>query len=305
MKIVFMGTPVLAAKTLEAIARAGHEVVAVYTRQRKPVGRKQILTPTPVAEAAERLGIICHEPTTLRNSEEEQRIKELCPDIIVVVAYGRILQNEIIEMPKYGTINLHVSLLPSYRGAAPIQRAIMAGEKVGGVTVMRIDEGIDTGDIISSEQFDIGENETAGDIFSRMEQVGIPLLLKTLCDIEKGDASYTPQDHEKSSHAPPIQKTELVCDFDMSADTIHNLTRGVNPYLMPTISLCDVICGIGETRVSDQTGEIGEILSVKPLTIACGEGAIVLSKLKPQGKNLMDGTAFAAGRRLRVGDKVK
>ncbi len=302
--MVFMGTPPLAAVALKAIVEAGHEVAAVYTKPRKPVGRKQIITKTPVANIADELGLPCFEPTTLRDEKEIERLKALSPEMIVVVAYGKILTREVFDMPKHGAINLHVSLLPKYRGAAPIQRAIMAGERESGASIMRIDEGVDTGDVIAEVRFSIDENDTAGDIFDKTEEFGVPLLIKTINEIKNGNAVYTPQQHELSSPALPIEKSELACNFEMEAEQIHNLTRGVAPFMMTTLILCDAVCGIQETLVSKAGGAPGTVLCLKPLTIACKKDAIVIQKLKPQGKNLMDAVSFAVGRRLKVGDKV-
>ncbi len=304
MRVVFMGTPPLAAKALDAIVAAGHDVAACYTKERRPVGRKQIITATPVADMAQQLDIECVEPKSLKGGAELERLKGYNPDIIVVVAYGKILPKDIIELPRYGAINLHVSLLPSYRGAAPIQRALMNGDRQSGVTIMRIDEGLDTGDIISSESFDIAITENAGDIFSRMEQVGIPLLLKTMQDIEVSKAVFTPQNSEDATLAPPIIKAELACELSMDAEKIHNTARGVYPFMTAPITLCDTVCGICESEPSLQGGAIGEVLSVKPLTVGCGKGSLILKIIQPQGKKPMEGTAFAAGRRLKVGDKV-
>ncbi len=304
MKIVFMGTPPLAAESVGAVVAAGHDVVACYTKERRPVGRKQIVTATPVANKAEELGIECVEPRNMRDGTELARLKEYAPDIIVVVAYGKILPKEIIELPRYGTINLHVSLLPKYRGAAPIQRALMNGDSKSGVTIMQIDEGLDTGDIISTASFDIALTDNAGDIFKKMEQVGIPLLLKTIEDIEKGTAVYTVQNDEEATLAPPIVKTELACDLAMDAEKIHNIARGVYPFMMAPIKLCDTICGICESEPSPQGGKTGEVLSLKPLIVACGKGSLILKAIQPQGKKMMEGTAFAAGKRLKIGDNI-
>ncbi len=253
---------------------------------------------------AEELNLPCFEPATLRDEKEVERLKTLSPEIIVVVAYGKILTREIFEMPKFGTINLHVSLLPKYRGAAPIQRAVMAGESETGASIMRIDEGVDTGDVIADVRFKIDENDTAGDVFDKTEALGVPLLITTLNDIAKGGATYTPQPHGEATSAPPIEKSELTCNFEMEAGQIHNITRGVAPFMMSSISICSVMCGLGSTKLSCTKGAPGEVLCLKPLTIACKKDSIVIETIKPQGKNLMDGTAFAAGRRLQVGDYV-
>ncbi len=304
MRIVFMGTPELAAETLSAVVRAGHDVVACYTKQRRPVGRKQIITPTPVAVRAEQLGIDCFEPHKMRDGTELERLKALNPDILVVVAYGKILPKEILELPKHGAINLHVSLLPKYRGSAPIQRALMNGEKISGVTVMKLDEGVDTGDIIAMESFKLAMADNAGDIFKRMENIGIPLLLKSLNDIDMGNATFTKQNHDDATSAPPIVKAELQCSLEMSAEKIHNIARGVYPFMTAPITLCDTICGICESEPTEDRGMPGEVLSVKPLKIACNVGALIIKTLQPQGKKPMEGTAFAAGRRLKIGDNV-
>ena len=186
MKIVFMGTPDYAVKTLEALINAGHTVAAVFAQPDKPVGRKQILTPPPVKVCAKTHGIPVFQPRTLRDGEAEKIIRDIAPDVIAVVAYGKILPTEILTLPRYGCINGHASLLPKYRGAAPIQWCIVNGEKETGVTAMQMDKGMDTGDILKTAVTEIGAEETAGELFERLSVIGAKLLVKTLADLETG-----------------------------------------------------------------------------------------------------------------------
>ncbi|MEG0911016.1 MAG: methionyl-tRNA formyltransferase [Ruthenibacterium sp.] len=307
MKLLFMGTPDIAAACLTAILQDGtHSVCGVYTREDKPSGRKQILTPPPVKEVALAHQIPVFQPKTLRDGQAAKEIAALCPDLMVVVAYGRILTQEVLDIPRYGAINVHVSLLPQYRGAAPIQRAVLAGDAMTGVTVMQLDAGIDTGDILSVTPVTIGKDETSGEVFERMTKVGADALLEALAHIADGTATRTPQDHAKATLAPMLTKEEAQFTFDAPAQHLHNLIRGMNPWPVAYfIWENKKIKVLRSSLQKDVVGKAsGEILALKPLTVACAQGAIVLDTVVPEGSRPMTGSAWAAGKRFSVGDML-
>ena len=206
MKVLFMGTPEFAVPTLEAIVAAGHTVVGVYTQPDKAVGRKQILTPPPVKVCAEKYGFPVFQPVTLRDGAAEENIKSLSPDIIVVVAYGKILPESLLSLPEYGCVNGHASLLPRHRGASPIQWSIVSGDKITGVTTMYMAKGIDTGDMLLRAETEIGEDETAGELHDRLSVIGAELMVKTLKGLGEGTITPEPQDEAMATHAPIIDK---------------------------------------------------------------------------------------------------
>ena len=230
MNILFMGTPDIAAAALEAILDAGHTVCGVYTRADKPVGRKQVLTAPPVKRTAMAHGIPVFQPGTLRDAAQAENIRALAPELIVVVAYGRILPPEVLAIPQYGCINLHVSLLPRYRGAAPVQWAVINGEKTTGVSIMYLNEGLDTGDILRVSPVEIGENETSGELFERITQEGARTLLAAMEDIAAGTAQARPQNDAEATLAPPLTKEQAHFGFDAPARRLHDLIRGLNPW---------------------------------------------------------------------------
>lgn len=301
MRILFMGTPDIAAESLAALLEAGHEICGVYTRKDKPVGRKQLLTPPPVKTAALKAEIPVFQPQNLREGAAED-IRALAPQLIVVVAYGCILPKEILELPPLGCINLHVSLLPKYRGAAPVQWAVINGDKETGVTIMYMDEGLDTGDVIRTEKVPIAPEETSGELFERVSRTGAQVLCETVKLLERGGAARTPQKSEEATWAPALTREMGNMDITLTAEKLHNLVRGLSPwpgaYLMQQEKKLKVL----RCRVADESGRPGEILALKPLTVACGRQALALLSVVPEGKKEMDGTAFAAGRRLRIGD---
>ncbi len=304
MRILFMGTPDIAAQSLKAIIDAGHDICGVYTREDKPVGRKQVMTAPPVKKLALEHGIPVFQPKTLRNEDEINNIRSLAPQLIVVVAYGRILPAEILAVPQYGCINLHVSLLPKYRGAAPIQRAVINGDKQTGVTIMRLDEGVDTGDIIAVETVEISDDETSGELFEKVSAAGAKKLADTIKLIEKGEETYTKQADENATLAPPLSKEEALFDFSQDAKTLHDKIRGMNPWPMAFFMHDDKKIKAEKSYVSAQSGKAGEILSVKPLTVACGRGSLVLASVIPEGKGAMEGSAWAVGRHFKTGDSL-
>ncbi len=308
MKILFMGTPDIAAHCLEEIVKSGkHNVTAVFTREDKPVGRKQILTPTAVKIVAQKHGIAVHQPKTLRDENMHKLIKSIEHDIIVVVAYGRILPQDILDIPKHGAINLHVSLLPKYRGAAPIQWAVINGDKETGVTVMQLDSGVDTGDIIGCLPIQIGDDETSGDVFDKVTKIGAEFLCETLSDIENGKITHIPQNHSEASSAPMLSKEDAVIDFEKSASEIHNLVRGMNPWPLAYFCLGDKKVKIIKTQLvctDSNTLKPGTVLNTKPLTVACKNNAIILHEITPEGSRKMQGFEWAVGKRIKVEDNI-
>ncbi len=304
MRILFMGTPDIAAASLEALYAAGHEICGVFTREDKPVGRKHVLTAPPVKEVALAHGTPVYQPKTLRTGSAAEEIRALAPELIVVVAYGRILPKEVLEIPAKGCINLHVSLLPKYRGAAPIQWSVLNGDAQTGVTIMQLDEGLDTGDILKVEPIAIDPEETSGELFEKVTKIGAQTLLACMEEIAAGTAVPVPQDHDKATLAPPLTKEMAQFSFDQDAEHVHNWVRGMNPWPMAYFICEDKKVKVLESRVAQGSAAPGTVLSTKPLTIACKTGAIQLLTVVPEGKKPMDGTSWAAGRRLKAGDSL-
>ncbi len=318
MRILFMGTPDIAAESLRAVCAAGHEVCAVFTREDKPVGRKQTLTAPPAKQEALLRGIPVYQPKTLRDAAVQAQIAALAPELIVVVAYGRILPPAVLSVPRYGCINLHVSLLPRYRGAAPVQWAVLNGDAETGVTIMQLDEGLDTGDILMVERLAIGPEETSGELFARVSSIGAALLTRCIGQIAAGGLTPIPQDHTKATLAPPLTKEMAGFTFELTAQALHNLIRGMNPWPAAWFCCEGKKVKVLKSRLAAGQGAQtppgggdaaqgtavtpGTVLAVKPLTIACKEGALELLELVPEGKKPMEGSAWAAGRRLRAGD---
>lgn len=306
MKILFMGTPDIAADSLAALIAAGHEICAVFTRRDKPVGRKQILTAPPVKQLAEQHGIPVYQPRTLRDGSSDDVIRELAPDIIVVVAYGCIIPPQLLHVARYGCINLHVSLLPKYRGSAPIQWAVLNGDCCTGVSIMQLDEGLDTGDVLMVEPVDIDPEETSGQLFDRVSAVGAKTLVQALEKLQAGQLKPEPQQHEMATMAPPLTKDMARFDFTQSATHIHNWVRGMNPWPVAWFEQEGKRIKVLECRMAKagDSAAPGTVLALKPLTIACGEGAVELLTVTPEGGKPMAGTAWAAGRRLKAGDRL-
>lgn len=303
MNVVFMGTPDFAVPSLENIAKV-HFVQAVFTQPDKPVGRKMILTPPDVKVCAEKLGIPVYQPVKLKDSDSYEIIKELNPDVIVVVAYGQILPENILNIPKYGCINVHGSLLPKYRGAAPIQWSVLNGDKVTGVTTMYMEKGLDTGDILETKEYEIGINDTAGEVFDTLAEMGGKLILDTLEKAEKGELHPIKQDDSKSSYAKMLDKSMCNIDFSKTNLQVHNQVRGLSPWPVASTKLNGKVLKIFETRLAEGKGKPGEILNTNPLTIACGEGAVVVNTVQLQGKKKMDSKAFLQGHKLEKGTVI-
>ena len=304
MRILFMGTPDIAADSLAALLGAGHEVCAVFTRRDKPVGRKQILTAPPVKQLAQQHDIPVYQPRTLRDGSSDALIEQLAPDIIVVVAYGCIIPPQLLHTAKYGCINLHVSLLPKYRGSAPIQWAVLNGDAETGVSIMQLDEGLDTGDVLMVEPVAIDPEETSGELFDRVSAVGAKTLVDALAKIEAGQLTPVPQDHSKATLAPPLSKDTARFAFTEDAAHIHNWVRGMNPWPTAWFEQDGKRIKVSECRLAEnpQNAAPGTVLALKPLTVAAQNGAVALLSVTPEGGKPMAGTAWAAGHRLKTGD---
>ena len=304
MLILFMGTPDIAAECLKALYAAGHEICGVYTRRDKPVGRKQVLTAPPVKEVALEHGTPVFQPRTLRDGSEDENIRTLAPELIVVVAYGCILPASVLSIPKHGCINLHVSLLPKYRGSAPVQWSVLNGDPETGVSIMQMDEGLDTGDVLRCEKIAIDPEETSGELFDRVTAVGAQVLCQTIPAIEQGRLKPVVQDHEHATLAPMLSKEMAEFHLTDTAEHIHNWVRGMNPWPGAWfVTSGGKKLKVNQCRVAASAGEApGTVLATKPLTVACGEGAVQLLQVVPEGKKPMEGTAFAAGLRLKTGD---
>lgn len=306
MRILFMGTPDIAAESLAALIAAGHEIVGVFTRADKPVGRKQIMTAPPVKQLAQQHNIPVWQPATLRDGKAEPIFRELAPDLVVVVAYGRILPPELLHIAPLGCINLHVSLLPKYRGSAPIQWAVLNGDAETGVTIMQLDEGCDTGDILMVERVAIGPETTSGELFDQVSATGAKTLVTAIEKLAAGELTPQPQNDAEATQAPPLTKEMARFDFTQSAAHIHNWVRGMNPWPAAFFELEGKKVKVLESRLASdaRSAPAGTVLALKPLTIACGEGALQLLTVTPEGGKPMAGTAWAAGRRLKAGDSL-
>ena len=309
MKIMFMGTPEISREVLSALVSSGREVCAVVTGEDKPRGRGKIMTPTPTKAYAEEQGIRVLTPTTLRDEAFMDRLREIDPDIIVVVAYGKILPNAVIDYPKYGCINLHVSLLPKYRGAAPMQRAIMEGERETGVTVMQMDEGLDTGDILLMERFDILPDDDFEKIHDRSIEVGAPLLLRALEGIEAGTVKRIKQDDALATYAKKVERDDCKLDLTLSAKKLDCIIRGVTPFPGAFVYLNGKMLKINRALPIDKPGEVGVVSDLSAIgdgyiIIGTGEGSLKVLSVIPEGKGKMSAGDFVRGRKIQLGDKL-
>lgn len=305
MRIVFMGTPDFAVPSLQALIDAGHDVCAVYTQPDKPQGRKQILTAPPVKTLALEHDIPVFQPNTLKNEDEQARLRELAPEVIIVVAYGKLLPKAVLDIPPHGCINVHGSLLPRWRGAAPIQWAVIAGDEMAGVTTMQMAEGLDTGDMLLTYETKIGEKETAGELFDRLAQAGAELLTQTLVKLD--EITPRPQDDAQSCYAHMLDKKMAVIDWSKSAHEIDCLIRGLNPWPIALTSLAGERLKVFAAEKAAGNGEPGTVLEADPkkgLTVACGEGALKLTKIQLVGGKRMKVNDFLRGHAIEVGTKL-
>lgn len=305
MRIVFMGTPDFAVPSLQALIGAGHDVCAVYTQPDKPQGRKQILTAPPVKTLALEHDIPVFQPNTLKNEDEQARLRELAPEVIIVVAYGKLLPKAVLDIPPHGCINVHGSLLPRWRGAAPIQWAVIAGDEMAGVTTMQMAEGLDTGDMLLTYETKVGEKETAGELFDRLAQSGAELLTQTLVKLD--EITPRPQDDAQSCYAHMLDKQMAVIDWSKSAHEIDCLIRGLNPWPIALTTLSGERLKVFAAEKAAGNGEPGTVLEADPkkgLTVACGEGALRLTEIQLVGGKRMKATDFLRGHAIEVGTKI-
>ena len=311
MKILFMGTPDFAVFSLNALIEAGHEICGVVTQPDKPKGRGYVLTPPPVKVVAEEAGIPVYQPTTLRDEGFAALLAELDPEICVVVAYGKILPLNVLEYPKYGCVNVHGSLLPEYRGAAPMQRAIIDGKRITGVTTMYMAEGLDTGDMLLKTEVEILPDDNFEDIHDRLGEVGAETLIRTVEAIKNGTLSPEPQDDSLSNYAAKIEKSDCLINFEKDANTVHNLIRGLSPIPLSFTHTPDgKLLKVAETRVKTREGACGlpgTVLSLEngEIEVACGIGSVVLLRVLPEGKGRMSAADYIRGRRISVGDLLQ
>ncbi len=307
MKILFMGTPEIAATCLQKLIDDKKNIIAAVTREDKPRGRGNVMTPTPVKALAEANGIPVYTPKTLRDEEFYRLLSTLAPDVIAVVAYGKILPKEVIDFPKYGCINVHVSLLPKYRGAAPMQRAVMDGERETGVTIMHMDKGLDTGDIITSESFSITEDDDFETVHDRSAEIGARLLSETIDALALGKTNRTKQDESLATYAAKVEKSDCKIDFKLSADAVSARIRGVTPIPGAFAYLGGKMLKISRVKATDGCGAPGEVIEACGvgegfIRIACGDGAITVKQVIPEGKGRMTAGDFVRGRKIAKGD---
>lgn len=307
MDIIFMGTPDFSVPVLEALADAGHNIKAVVTQPDKPKGRGNVMQMTPVKEKAKELGIKVYQPEKIRGNEEfYNEMKKLNPDAAVVVAFGQILPKEILELPKYGCVNVHASILPMYRGAAPIQWAIINGEQETGITTMLMDEGLDTGDILLKEYVKIDSDETGGSLFDKLSRLGGPLAVKTLEGLENGTIKRVKQEGE-TFYASMLKKSSGKIDWDRPAVYIERLIRGLSPWpsAYSTLNGRTIKIWSADTKEDSVSGENGEIIKVETdkIFVKCGEGVLVIKELQPEGKKRMNTDAFLRGNHTESGMK--
>ena len=309
MKLIFMGTPDFSVGTLEALIAAGHEITLVVSQPDKPKGRGHELAPTPVKETALKHGLKVFQPKRLKDPETIKTLEETPADAIVVIAFGQIVPASILHMKKYGCINVHGSLLPKYRGAAPIQWAVIDGERESGVTIMQMDEGLDTGDMLLKGSVVLDEKETSGSLFNKLSALGASLCLEALEKLEKGELTPEKQGESPTEYARMLTKEMGELDFSRDAVTLERLIRGFNPWPSAYTRLGDKTLKIWAADVCEkqdpkkQPGTVTEVAK-QDFTVACGEGALKITELQLQGKKRMDAAAFLRGYHLEAGMKL-
>lgn len=306
MRVVFMGTPDFSVPTLECIIEAGHEVVGVVTQPDKAKGRGKKVVYTPVKEKALEHGLTVYQPRRAREPEFIEQMRALNPDVMVVVAFGQILPKELLDIPKYGCVNVHASLLPKYRGAAPIQWAVIRGEKVSGVTTMQMDVGLDTGDMLLKTEVPLAEDETGGSLHDKLSVLGGDLLIETLKGLEAGTIVPEKQDDSQSGeYARMLDKSLGKIDFSMRAEEIERLIRGLNPWPSAYTSYNNKTMKLWKARVVPGGEAVpGQVLAVdkKGFTVQTGDGALQILELQMEGKKRMDAGAFLRGCPLTAGE---
>jgi methionyl-tRNA formyltransferase len=299
MRIIFMGTPDFSVPALEALKEAGHEILAVVTQPDKPKGRGKEVQMTPVKEKAMEYNIPVYQPVKARDPEFVKILTDLAPELIVVIAFGQILPKTILDIPKYGCVNIHASLLPKYRGASPIQYAVINGEKESGVTIMMMAETLDTGDMLDQEAVVLDEKETFGSLHDKLSSLGSRLILKTITKLGEGTAVSTPQDDSRTCYVGMIKKSMGDIDWSMDAVSIERLIRGLNPWPSAYSVWNGKVMKLWEAKVVDKEyeGAYGQVVEVDrdSLVIKTGKGGLSIRKLQLQGKKCMDIDAFLRG----------
>ena len=307
MRILFMGTPDFALFSLRALVEAGEDVIGVVTQPDKPKGRGYALTPPPVKVYAMEKGLPVYQPNTLRGEDFSTLLNELAPELIVVVAFGKILPANVLDYPKYGCINVHGSLLPEYRGAAPMQRAIIDGKRETGITTMMMADGIDTGDMLLVGKIEIEANDNFETVHDKLGACGAEVLLRTLDELRAGTLKRIPQDDSLATHAAKIEKSDCVIDFSRSAQAVHDQIRGLSPIPLafthtPDGKMLKVIASeLSNMKTKESAGTVVSLADSK-ITVACGTGCIALLSVLPEGKKRMSAADFINGRKIQVGD---
>ncbi len=300
MRVVFMGTPEIAATCLKKILADGFEVVGVYTQPDRPSGRGMKTAASPVKQIAQAAQIPVFQPENFRQEQTVEQLRALRPDVCAVVAYGRILPQRVLDVPEKGCINIHASILPRYRGSAPYQWAVLDGQAETGVTAMYLSREMDAGDIIEIARTPIGENETAGQLLERLAELGAGLLSRTLKRLESGPVPGTPQDAAQATYAPMLDKSMCPIDWTKTARQVHDHVRGLHPWPVATMELKGQTFKVHETRVAEGSGKPGQILGLTKtgLVIACGEGAVEIRSLQAQGGRRMAAPDYFRGHPL-------
>jgi methionyl-tRNA formyltransferase len=303
MRLIFMGTPDFAVPTLVELAARGHEIAAVYTRAPKPAGRGMGVQHTPVEQEARRLALAVHTPRSLKDEEAQAAFRTYKVDAAVVVAYGLILPKSVLEAPRLGCFNIHASLLPRWRGAAPINRAIMAGDTESGVTIMKMDEGLDTGTMAMAERTPIGADMTAGDLHGVLARLGADLMLRALAAAERGSLALTPQPDKGVTYAEKISKNETRIDWSKPWKQVHDHIRGLSPFPGAWFEIDGARVKALRSMKGEGSGAAGTVLDDK-LTIACGAGAVRLTQVQRAGKQPMSADEFLRGTPIKSGVRV-
>lgn len=306
MNIVFMGTPDFAVPCLKTLAESTHTVSAVFTQPDKPKGRGYKMIPTPVKKAAQEYNIPVYQPLSLRKGEDAEAgmklLKELSPDLIVVTAYGQILPEEILNLPKNGCINIHASLLPAYRGAAPINWCILNGESKTGVTSMQMDKGLDTGDMLLRRETEIGENETYQELYDRLAVMGGEVLADTIKAVEEGTLAPEKQDDSLSCYSPMITKSMSALDFSKSAKELHNTVRGVTGFTLMGGKRLKIFRSVIENGTYEKAAN-GEIVDADKFTVKCGDGGLLtFTEIQAEGGKRMKTADFLRGKKITKGE---
>lgn len=302
-----MGTPDFAVPSLQMLIDSRHEVVGVLTQPDKPQGRRQILTPPPVKTLALAHDLPVHQPETLKNGAIQSILDETRPDLIIVVAYGKILPEYVLHYPRLGCVNVHGSLLPRWRGAAPIQWSVIAGDKYAGVTTMKMAKGLDTGNILLTAQTEIGARETAGELFDRLSVLGAQLLEKTVGQLEIADSDGVPQDEAQACYASMLDKEMAVIDWTRAARELDCLIRGLNPWPVALTSLEDARMKVYAAQPEEGVGAPGEVLvadAKNGLLVACGTDALRITELQMVGGKRMNACDYLRGHAIPVGSRL-